>query len=58
MIADVVLETNQPMFTYPTYLVCVGSIYTADTLVQVYKEDHPEQQVAYYALFIATGELP
>lgn len=52
------LETDQEMFTDPGYRVLAGGEFAPDEQVEVYRVGQPEQKVAFYARYIATGEMP
>ena len=52
------LETDQGMFTDPGYRVVIGGGFAPDEQVEVDMVSHPEQRVAFYALYVATGEMP
>lgn len=52
------LSKDQPMFNEENWLVHTAGEYLPDALVDVYNKDNPEQMAAYYALYIATGEMP
>ncbi len=52
------LETDQEMFTDPGYRVVIGGTFAADDQVEVYRVDQPDQKVAFYAQYIALGEMP
>ena len=52
------LATDQPLLTDPEWLVVAGGDFNDDDLVECYRSSGPEQKVAYYALFILSGEYP
>ncbi len=52
------LQTDQEMFTDPGYRVVQGGTFAGDEQVEVYRADQPEQRVAFYAIYVATGQMP
>ena len=54
----ITLETAQAALTEPDWLVITGGDYAPDALVECVRNIDPNQQCAFYALFIATGEYP
>lgn len=53
----ITLETNQPLATDPDWAVVEGGTFNETELVECYRISAPEQRVAWYALFISTGEF-
>lgn len=54
----ITLETGQVCLTEPDWAVLNGGDYAPDVLVDCQRISDPSQVVAYYALFILTGEYP
>ena len=54
----VTLEAGQPLNTDPDWIVIEGGDYAPNALVDCRRASDPSQVVAYYALFILTGEYP
>lgn len=52
------LETGQIVLLDPEWVVIAGGSYAASDLVECVRLADPSQRVAFYALFIATGEYP
>jgi hypothetical protein len=54
----IALQADQEMFTDPGFRVVTGGDYDETDQVEVYRVDHPEQRVAFYAIYVATGQMP
>jgi hypothetical protein len=54
----ITLEQGQPCFSDSQYVVIEGGEYAPTDLVKVGRVGHLDQVVAFYALFISTGEMP
>ena len=50
-----VLVEGQPCVGDASYRILTGGTYEDGELVTVYKEQFPEQQAAFHAIYIATG---
>jgi hypothetical protein len=51
------LVTDQTVLTEPSYKVLESGTYNAYDFVICYRVEQPEQQVQFFAKFIATGEF-
>lgn len=55
---SITLANNQPLFTDASYAVKEGGTYEPNQLVVCYRVAEPDQEVAFYALFIDQGVYP